>query len=173
MPLNFKSPAFVGSLTPPPVPIQISILGGVGGGGVNFNLNQVGLNSFANSFYTTSNGLIVGKSVIRIKTGTGSGSYQWAVINSSSGVILARTSGGGANAFRTLDVPILITGGMSLNICVIGSSTARPNSFVSAGGSTSMQKDTGNGPYPTITSPVVGDFTLCTGCSIGWEIEMI
>lgn len=174
MPLDFKSPAFVGSLTPPPVPIQISILGGVGTSGSNFNANQVGLNGFANSFYTTSNGLIVGKSVIRIKVGTGSGAHQWGVIDSSTGVILATVNKSGTNAFVTLSSPILITSGLSLNICVIGSSTARPHSFVSGGGGTLIRRDTSNnGPYPTISSPVIGDFTICTGCNIGWEIEML
>lgn len=175
--LDFKSPGFVGVVGAedlPSGPIQISILGGVGTGATIFNQNQVGLNDFSNSYYSESNGgLIPGLSVTRIKVGfAGTGAHKFSVINSSTGVVLANVFPAAATAFYSLDTPILITSGMSLNIAVIGQSAVRARTFVNAGGGTRVERDISNGPWATISSPVIGDFLLCTGCSIGWEIEM-
>lgn len=181
MPLNFKSPAFighVGGLDNPPVPIQIAILGGLSESVVAvLNQNQTNLNDFANAVFSESNGgLIVGWSVTKIKLRiAGSDNTAYVVLDNSDGSILAQVNiGGTTSQFYTLSSPILITSGLTLNIGVKGGGgAARPFGFLSAGGGSRIERDTSNSDaYPTITSPVIGDFLTCTGCSIGWEIEM-
>lgn len=181
MPLNFKSPAFighVGGLDNPPVPIQIAILGGLSESVVAvLNQNQTNLNDFANAVFSESNGgLIVGWSVTKIKLRiAGSDNTAYVVLDNSDGSILAQVNiGGTTSQFYTLSSPILITSGLTLNIGVKGGGgAARPFGFLSTGGGSRIERDTSNSDaYPTITSPVIGDFLTCTGCSIGWEIEM-
>ncbi len=175
--LDLRSPGFVGVVGSPSGPVQIAILGGLSEAAVAvLGQNQTNLNDFSNSFYTTSNGLIEGWSITKIKLHiAGSDNTAYVIIDNSDSSILSQVNvGSGAAAFYTLSSPILITAGMSLNIGVMGGGgAARPFSFVSAGGGTRIERDlSNNGPYPTITSPVVGDFLTCTGCNIGWEIEM-
>lgn len=157
---------------------QISILGGVSGAAVSItNQNQTNENNFSNAYYSESNGgLIPGYYVTRIKLRIAAGATTFVVINASTGVVLAQVSIGatGSADWYTLPTPILITGGLTLNIAWMGGGgAARPFGFASPGAGSQIQRDSSNnGPYPTITSPVIGDFLTCTGCSAGWEIEM-